>query len=113
MNYDIRLMLDIYKTYELDWFGEKITNPEKLTRHHIVKKEDGGENGISNYALLMPSSHQYINYLEEHDPETFNMINEMFLELNRSILPPTKDYYYQMDRIKKRKHINVNKKKRR
>ena len=113
MNYDIRLMLDIYKTYDLDWFGEKITNINKLTKHHIIKREHGGENGISNYALLLPSSHKYIHYLEEHDPETFDYINELFLELNRSVAPPTKDYYFLIDRIKKRNHINVNIKKRR
>ena len=113
MNYDIGLMLSIYKTYDFDWFGERITNVEKLTKHHIVKKEDGGENGISNYALLMPSSHHYIHYLEEHDPDTFNLINNMFMELNRSVNPPTKEYYREIDRIKKRKHINVYKKKRR
>lgn len=101
MNYDVRIMLEIYQTYEYDWFGDKITNIDKLTRHHIVKKEDGGENGISNYALLTSRSHNMINYLEENDVETFNKINDLFLKLNRSMQPVSDEYYYEIYKIRK------------
>ena len=97
MNYDVRMMIQIYATTEYDWLGDIITDINKLTRHHIIKKEDGGENGISNYALLTPKSHHLMNMLEEQEPDTYNKLNNMFLELNRSIQPPREEYY---DRIR-------------
>ncbi len=103
MNYDVKMMLSIYGTSEFDWLGDIVTDVNKLTRHHIVKKENGGENGISNYALLTPKSHHLVNMLEEQEPEVFEQINAMFLELNRSIQPPTQAYY---DKIKKILKVN-------
>ena len=66
MNEDIKIMMEIYDTYQYDWLGDEFNSPSELTRHHIIKREDGGENGISNYALLTHSSHQFIHYLEEN-----------------------------------------------
>ena len=99
MNYDIRLMISIYGTEEYDWLGDKIKDVTKLTKHHIVKKELGGENGVSNYALLTVKSHKLMHLLEEKDPELFEEINAKFLELNRSLKPPTKEYYRSIDSL--------------
>ena len=99
MNYDIRLMISIYGTEEYDWLGDKINDVTKLTKHHIVKKEFGGENGVSNYALLTPKSHKLMHILEEKDPELFDEFNQKFLELNRSLKPPTKEYYRSIDSL--------------
>ena len=101
MNDDIKFMCRIYGTSDVDWMGAKIVN-NNLTRHHIVKKEDGGENGISNYALLTPESHHLLNYLEDNYVSDFNEINELLLSLNRSVKPPTKEYYEEMNAILKR-----------
>ena len=49
-------MLNIYKTKERDWMGYKIYRNTPLTRHHIFKKVYGGDNNISNYALLIESA---------------------------------------------------------
>ena len=106
MNYDVRIMIGIYATTEYDWLGDYITDVSKLQRHHIVKKEDGGENGISNYALLTPKSHRLINLLEVEEPETFNKLNTMFLELNRSIQPPKDEYYQRINEILKKSKKN-------
>ena len=38
MNADIELMLNIYKTYNLDWMNDKVNDIKYLTKHHIVKK---------------------------------------------------------------------------
>ena len=111
MNYDIRIMLSIYQTYEYDWLGDKIDNLEKLTKHHIRKKEDGGENGISNYALLTPKSHHFVHLLEEQQPELYDAINNMFLELNRTACPPTVRYYSEIKYLLK--DVKKNKKTRR
>ena len=52
MNDDIKEMMNIYNTFEIDWMGDKINSPSDLTRHHIIKKEHNGDNSIDNYALL-------------------------------------------------------------
>ena len=100
MNSDIEFMIKIYQTYEIDWMGDTIRN--NLTRHHIMKKEEGGENGISNYALLTEPSHHLLNYIEENYYKEYLEINEMFLALNRSLEPPTSEYYERMHQILKR-----------
>lgn len=112
MNQDVKLMLNIYETYDLDWMGDEIKDVNLLTRHHIIKKEDGGENGISNYALLTERSHHLLNYLEENDVYDFNLINNMLLELNRSLLPPTIEYYERMRSILKKVRKNIKNKRR-
>ena len=89
MDKDIEFMMKIYGTYDVDWMGDEIKSPSSLTKHHIVKKENGGENGISNYALLTQTSHRLLHYLEEHNYKSYCMLNSMFLELNRSVNPPT------------------------
>ena len=99
MNEDIKLMIKIYGTNKYDWLGAEIKNLNELTRHHIVKKEDGGENGVSNYALLTNASHIFIHYLEDNYNKEYNYLNSKFLELNRSLKPPTIEYYEDVHRI--------------
>ena len=107
INADIRLMLNIYKTYEVDWMGDEIKDLSCLTRHHIIKKEEGGENGISNYALLTEFSHHIMNYIEENDYDSYMALNNLFLELNRSVAPPTIEYYEKVRAIVKRVKKNI------
>ena len=107
---DIAFMARIYNTYERDWLGDPIYTIEQLTRHHIVKKEKGGENGISNYALLTKTSHCFIHYLEDNDNAEYRELNDLFLALNRSCQPPTEKYYEEVARIVKKvkKHMKNN-----
>ena len=102
MNEDIRIMMEIYGTYQYDWLGDEFKSPKELTRHHIVKREYGGENGISNYALLTHSSHSFMHYLEDNFYKEYNYLNTMFLELNRSVNPPSSEYYEEVHRVVKR-----------
>ena len=102
MNEDIWLMAKIYDTYEYDWLGDEINSLSDLTRHHIVKREDGGENGISNYALLTEKSHIFIHFLEDHYYKEYVYLNKMFLDLNRSLMPPTEKYYEEIHKVVKR-----------
>ncbi len=101
MNEDIKLMMKIYGTYEYDWLGDPFNDPSELTRHHIVKKEKDGENGISNYALLTKKSHIFVHYLEENYNKEYNYLNSKFLELNRSLEPPTVEYYEDIHKVVK------------
>ena len=112
MNEDIALMIDIYHTYDMDWMGEEINNSSILSRHHIKKKEDGGEDNINNYALLTVDSHRFLNLIEEKYPKDYLVLNEMFLELNKSSRPPSSEYFDEVHSILKRirKRIKNNKK---
>ena len=102
MNKDIKLMLKIYKTKDVDWMGYKITRNCPLTRHHIFKKVYGGANDISNYALLIQKSHEDLRILEKTDHKTYIELNNLFLELNRSLQPPTEEYYIKIKKLLKK-----------
>ena len=113
MNDDIKEMVYIYNTFNIDWMGDKINSLSDLTRHHIVKKQYNGLNDKNNYALLTSSSHHLIHFLEINYNKEYNLINEMFLELNKSNKPPTEEYYENILPIIKRvkKKIKDNKRK--
>ena len=102
MNEDIELMMKMYNTYEVDWMGDIITSLSSLTRHHIVKKENGGINDISNYALLTENSHHLLHFLEENYYEDYISLNRLFLELNRGLCPPDVKYYEKVRKIVKK-----------
>jgi len=102
INSDIVYMAKIYNTYERDWLGDPINSISELTRHHIVKKQYGGENGISNYALLTRNSHAFIHYLEDNYNLEYRYLNSLFLELNRSLTPPDLEYYEKVQKVLKR-----------
>ena len=102
MNDDIKLMIEKYGTYETDWLNDKINSYSELTKHHIIKKEKGGINDISNFALLTTNSHRLIHYLEDKYYKDYVSLNNLFLELNRSEKPPTIEYYDNIKRIIKR-----------
>ena len=112
MNNDIREMINIYNTIDVDWMGDKINSPSDLTRHHIVKKQYDGEDDINNYALLTTYSHHLIHYLEINYNKEYNSINELLLNLNRSNKPPTNEYYNEMLSILKRVRKDIKNKKR-
>ena len=99
MNSDVKIMLKIYRTKKVDWMGFAVTKNCPLTRHHIFKRVYGGENNISNYALLIQKSHELLHKLEKIDHNAYLELNELFLELNRSMQPPDKEYYKNVGRV--------------
>lgn len=112
---DIDTMLKIYNTYDVDWMGDKIENSNPLTKHHIIKKAKSGENDINNYALLTVKSHRLLHYIEQNYYNDYVTLNEMFTKLNRSLMPPSNEYYICINPILKnvRKKIKNSKRKRR
>lgn len=112
MNETIELMQKTYNTYEVDWLGDKINSLSDLTRHHIIKKEKGGEDNINNYALLTRNSHIFIHYLEDNYYNDYNYLNSLFMELNRSLCPPSKEYYEEVRSIVKRVRKSIKNKRR-
>lgn len=85
-------MLKIYKPIsKLDWMNYKIVKKSDLTFHHILKKEYGGGKDISNGALLIPISHQYLHLIECKDIDTYITINKIFKVINNQKYEPTSD----------------------
>ena len=84
-------MLKIYKPISgLDWLNYKLVK-NKVTYHHIIKREDGGKKIISNGALLMPIAHQYLHLIENKDIDTYIGINKMFEYINQQQYEPTQE----------------------
>lgn len=91
MNKITKEMLKIYKPISnLDWMNYKLVKKD-VTRHHIIKKEDGGKLEINNLALLMPIPHQYLHLIECKDIDTYIAINKIFKVINNQQHEPNKD----------------------
>lgn len=84
-------MIEIYKPISnLDWMNYKLVRKD-VTFHHIIKRTDGGKEEISNGALLMPISHQYLHLIEYRDIDTYNAINKIFKFINQQQHEPTQE----------------------
>lgn len=91
MNKITKEMLKIYKPISnLDWMNYKLVKKD-VTRHHIIKKEDGGRLEISNIALLMPIPHQYLHLIECKDIDTYIALNKIFKVINNQLHEPNND----------------------
>ena len=49
---------------------------ERLTFHHILKKQCGGKATVENGANLHKDIHAWLHSLEQSDRELFNLIND-------------------------------------
>ncbi len=112
MNDDISIMMKIYNTFDIDWMGDAIGSLSDLTRHHIVKKEKGGIDDISNYALLTRKSHELLHYLEDNYYSEYVKLNYLFLMLNRTNKTPTSDYFETIKSIMKKVRKDIKNKRR-
>ena len=76
----------------MDWMNYRLVRKD-LTFHHIVKRENGGKQVISNGALIMPvaPAHQYLHLIEYKDIETYNAINKIFKLVNDQEAEPTRE----------------------
>ena len=84
-------MLTIYTPLSnLDWMNYKLVE-NKLTNHHIIKREDGGTLKIHNIALLMPIAHSYLHVIEYKDIKTYDAINKIFRYVNNQRQEPTQE----------------------
>lgn len=85
----VKEMLRIYQPISnLDWLNYKITR-RNLTAHHIIKREHGGRLEMSNIAILMDVSHQYLHLIEHKDHETYVALNKIFKMINEQCCEPT------------------------
>lgn len=82
-------MIHIYKPINLDWMNYRVVRYSDLTIHHIHKKADGGPKEINNTALLIETSHQYLNIIECRDLAMYIELNKIFKTINEQRHQPT------------------------
>jgi len=88
-------MINIYKTYKIDWMNYIIIDND-ITFHHIIKEENGGKKEFSNGALLTSRAHEYLHSIERNDIDIYNRINNIFISINKQKHAPS---YKQREKI--------------
>ncbi len=83
----VNLMINEFKLLEIgiDFMGYRITDPRKLSFHHLVEfKRDGGVYVMDNGAILVRNtSHDYIHLIERVDKKIFNAITDEMKKENK------------------------------
>lgn len=99
MQYYLVKMLDIYEPDGYDWMNFSITNGNKISFHHIEKRENGGKSRPCNGAILTKWSHRFLHYLEYICPDAFNDFQDLFRRINASNAPRTQEHVNEVDAI--------------
>ena len=74
----------------IDWMGFRITEENKPSYHHIVKKEDlkkeheNYDATVDNGAYLGKKSHELLHKIEVRDISLYEMWNDLFVLINKS-----------------------------
>lgn len=84
-------IITIYGVEEYDWLNFKITKENKLTYHHLLKRQNGGRHGIDNGAPLTTLGHNYLHQIEARDYEIYIKLNNILKRINTSGTAPTND----------------------
>lgn len=94
--------LKIYGGNDKDWLGFKFTKKNTVSFHHIIKIEQGGKTQINNLAILSKISHRLLNKIENEDPDLYEEINQLFVEVIGSNAPPNESYFKNIDKLLKK-----------
>lgn len=102
----LRQMRGIYypkdKEYK-DWMGYPITDNNKPSYHHIVKKEElkrlkqKTDATVKNGAYLGKRSHEKLHHIEILDEELYECWNYIFLVINRMKTYPIEDVWKMIE----------------
>ena len=80
-------MIKIYNLDKLCFMG--YTLDKTASFHHIVKREKGGKEEISNGAVLNKNAHEYLHIIEYKDIGTYIAINKILKIINEQRDKPT------------------------
>ena len=86
-------MIKIYRLKHIgvDFMGYSLQRGGMATFHHIIKKEHGGSETISNGAVLMgETSHPYLHLIESKDLDIYIYISKILKEINKQGIYPSK-----------------------
>ena len=92
----------------IDWMGFKITEENKPSYHHIVKKEElkkESENfdaTVENGAYLGKKSHELLHKIEVMDIDLYHAWNKLFILINKSKEYPSEDILSKISDLKER-----------
>ena len=87
----LKLMRQIFYrelTNRYDWMGYLITEDNKPSYHHIVKREELIKKGediaatVENGAYLGKKSHEFLHKIEQFDYDLYVCWNDLFLMIN-------------------------------
>ena len=95
----LRLKIQIHQPDGIDWMNFKLTRDNPYTLHHIKEKRNGGDNSLSNLAILTKNAHKLLNILDEKCPEAYNDLQNVFMKINESMAPPTEEIINEIDQI--------------
>jgi hypothetical protein len=101
----LKAMREIYyqpnAVNRIDWMGNLITEDNKPSYHHIVKRETLLANGesisatVENGAYLGKRSHELLHEIEHIDYDLYMCWNDLFLTINRMHTYPV-DHVWDM-----------------
>ena len=84
----VKVMIKIWDMNTMDWMG--YDNLERYSFHHLTKKSDGGQQIISNGAILhQESSHPYLHTIEHYDLDKYLYLNGILRAINEQKTMPT------------------------
>lgn len=90
MNEVTKKLITNFNIIDKDFMGYIIEPIDKLTYHHIIKKENGGKKTYKNGAILIrDTSHNYIHIIEDRELDMYLFINKILKEINRQGYLPT------------------------
>ncbi len=96
---NLKRMLEIYKPNGFDWMNFVVTRRNPFTFHHIVSRSDGGEDTISNGAILTRRAHDLLHILEYVCPEAYADLQDVFMRINESNRPLTNEFFEEINNI--------------
>ena len=67
--------------------------------HHLVKREHGGKEEITNGAVLNKSAHEYLHIIEYKDIDTYITINNILKLINQQKDRPTIEQYMMISKL--------------
>ena len=91
-------MIKIYKPNGICWLGYRITK-DNANFHHLIKKENGGEQTINNGAILSEVGHRYLHIIESKEIHLYLAINEVLKIINKQGYAPTEEQYRIINRL--------------
>lgn len=99
-DYKRELKRDMILVYGLVCWGDELwlpSNQNIITVHHILPVRKKGKLEWDNIALLSQYFHDFFNRIENVDKRLASELNDLFIELNRSMNMPTNQHYSDVD----------------
>lgn len=98
----LKEMIEIYKPDGIDWMGYIWTPRNPYTYHHCKELRNNGKTTVRNGAILTNTAHIDLNYYDNRLNHIYRELNALFMMLNRTNMPPTEEYWEELDYVLKK-----------